>query len=50
MKNIILEQIAIGPMENFSYFIGDAQTKEVAVVDPAWDADFLREEAQKYLR
>ncbi len=44
-SNIIVQQMAIGPMENFVYFIGDAQTREVAVVDPAWNVDFLRQEA-----
>lgn len=44
---IILRQMEVGPMGNFIYFIGDAKTKEVAVVDPAWDVDFLCAEAQK---
>ena len=46
-KEIILEQMEVGPMGNFLYFIGDPQTKEVAVVDPAWDVNFLRKEAQR---
>lgn len=37
----------IGPAGNFIYFIGDSRTKEVAVVDPAWDAPFLSAEAKK---
>ena len=39
--NLILKQMEIGPMENFQYFLGDARTKEIAVVDPAWDVDYL---------
>ena len=31
----------VGPAANFIYFIGDARTKEIAVVDPAWDVDYL---------
>src|SRR3989338_3623267 len=31
----------IGPMENFVYFIGDKDTREVMVVDPAWQADTI---------
>ena len=46
-KEIILKQMGLGPMENFIYFLGDPKTKEVAVIDPAWDVDFLRDEAKK---
>jgi len=45
--NFIFKQMEIGPMQNFQYFIGDARTKEVAAVDPAWDVDFLCAEAKK---
>ena len=38
---LILEQIQIGPMENFAYLVGSKSTREVAVVDPAWDIDSL---------
>jgi glyoxylase-like metal-dependent hydrolase (beta-lactamase superfamily II) len=34
-------------MENFAYLVGDRNTKECFVVDPAWDADVLLKEAQK---
>ena len=34
---LIMEQIQIGPMQNFAYLIGDRQTRQIAVVDPAWD-------------
>ncbi len=37
----------VGPMQNFQYFVGDAKTKEIAVVDPAWDVDFLCGQIQK---
>ena len=47
MKNLILNQMEVGPMENFIYFVGDKSTGEVAVIDPAWDARFLIEEAKK---
>lgn len=43
--SIILEQLELGPMQNFIYFIGCAETKQVALVDPAWDADFLLKQA-----
>jgi len=35
---MIVKQAMIGPMMNFVYLIGCAETKEAAVVDPAWDA------------
>ena len=34
---LILEQIQIGPMQNFTYIVGSRATNEVAIVDPAWD-------------
>lgn len=36
-SELILEQIQIGPMQNFTYIIGSRRTMEVVVVDPAWD-------------
>jgi hydroxyacylglutathione hydrolase len=38
---LILEQIQIGPMQNFAYIVGSKLTREVAVVDPAWDIQGL---------
>lgn len=46
-SNLILEQMEIGPLNNFIYFIGDPATREIAVVDPAWDVDFLINQARK---
>ena len=40
-NELIVEQIQIGPMANFTYIIGSRSTREVAVVDPAWDIDGL---------
>ena len=36
-EQLIIEQIQIGPMQNFAYLVGDRTTREVVVVDPAWD-------------
>lgn len=43
MKNedLYLEQILVGPMENFVYLIGSKSTREVAIIDPAWDINGL---------
>jgi len=46
-EDFILKQMELGPLENFLYFIGDARVKEIAVVDPAWDVDYLCSEADK---
>jgi glyoxylase-like metal-dependent hydrolase (beta-lactamase superfamily II) len=37
----ILKQIEMGPMMNFVYIIGCAETREAAVVDPAWDVSAI---------
>lgn len=37
----------MGPMQNFVYLVGDRTTREVAVVDPAWDVEKILEEVQK---
>ena len=38
---LVIEQIQIGPMENFTYIVGSRETREVVIVDPAWDIDAL---------
>ncbi len=40
-SELIVEQIQIGPMANFTYLVGSRATRQVAVVDPAWDIDGL---------
>jgi hydroxyacylglutathione hydrolase len=49
--DLIIEQIQIGPMQNFAYLVGCKRTREVAVVDPAWDVkgllDFINERDYK---
>jgi hydroxyacylglutathione hydrolase len=42
-QELIIEQIEIGPMQNFTYLVGSRSTREVAIVDPAWDIDALLE-------
>jgi hydroxyacylglutathione hydrolase len=36
-----VKQMEIGPMENFVYFVGSKTTREVLVVDPAWQVDTI---------
>ena len=39
--DLYLEQLLVGPMDNFIYQIGSKSTREVALIDPAWDIDAL---------
>jgi glyoxylase-like metal-dependent hydrolase (beta-lactamase superfamily II) len=38
-QTLYLTQMELGPMQNFVYLIGDRETRECVVVDPAWDID-----------
>jgi len=38
---VILHQIECGPMQNFVYVVGCGRTREVALVDPAWNIEEL---------
>ena len=44
--DLYFRQVAIGPMQNFIYFIGSARTRECVVVDPAWDTEGIVEFAE----
>src|SRR5919106_3619800 len=35
--SLYFRQIEIGPMQNFTYLIGDPVSREAVVVDAAWD-------------
>jgi glyoxylase-like metal-dependent hydrolase (beta-lactamase superfamily II) len=43
---MIFEQIPVGTFQNFSYIIGDPDTKKAAIVDPAWEVDRLLNQCQ----
>ena len=34
-----IEQLKVGPMDNFSYLLWDEDSKEAAVIDPAWESE-----------
>jgi glyoxylase-like metal-dependent hydrolase (beta-lactamase superfamily II) len=36
-----VRQLALGPMKNFVYLVGSPHGEEVAVIDPAWDAEAI---------
>ncbi|NVB38050.1 MBL fold metallo-hydrolase [Pseudenhygromyxa sp. WMMC2535] len=42
-----VHQFGLGPWDNFIYFIGDQATRKVAVVDPAWHAQTILDEAAR---
>ncbi len=46
-QTLLIQQYEIGPLNNFLYLLGDPSTKEMAVVDPAWDPVFLSKEASR---
>ncbi len=46
-SQVILEQFELGPLQNFLYFLGDPDSQEIAIIDPAWDVDFLLRQAKK---
>ena len=37
MGALVIKQLRLGRMENYVYLVGDAATKDCAVVDPSWD-------------
>lgn len=43
--SLLIHQMEIGPMENFVYFVGSKDTREVFVVDPAWQVDTILHKA-----
>jgi glyoxylase-like metal-dependent hydrolase (beta-lactamase superfamily II) len=45
-ENILIRQIKVGLMENFSYLVGSKKTGEAVVVDPGWDADKILKKAK----
>jgi glyoxylase-like metal-dependent hydrolase (beta-lactamase superfamily II) len=38
---MIFEQVPVGTFQNFSYIVGDPDTKKAALIDPAWEIDRL---------
>ncbi len=45
---MILEQLRIGVMANFTYILGDEASGEAAVVDPHGDTDVILEHAKRH--
>ncbi len=51
-RTLLIQQYELGPLNNFLYLLGDTATKEMAIVDPAWEPNFLCDEAERlgYIR
>ena len=47
MSRLLIQQYEIGPLNNYLYLLGDPETREMAMIDPAWDVDFLCREAKR---
>jgi hydroxyacylglutathione hydrolase len=47
MSKLYLQQLEIGPMQNFVYLIGDPATKEAAVIDPAWNVPAITQQLDR---
>ena len=46
-KSYQITTMQLGPMDNFVYIITDRQSKQSAVVDPAWDASKIMTQVQQ---
>ncbi|MBN1569061.1 MAG: MBL fold metallo-hydrolase [Acidobacteria bacterium] len=46
-RSMIVKQAEIGPMMNYVYLIGCTETREAAVVDPAWDVRLILDLSRK---
>ena len=40
---VYLNQLELGPMQNFIYLVGDHATREAAIVDPGWEVPRILE-------
>ena len=39
--------IILGPVQTNAYLVADSETRDAAVIDPAWDGQIILTEAQK---
>ena len=44
---IYLKQMELGPMQNYIYLVGDPETRQCVVVDPAWEIDAILETVER---
>lgn len=46
-SRLYLNQIEVGPMQNYAYLVGDRETREAVIIDAAWDIEGLVGIAEK---
>lgn len=46
-SDLLIRQFEVGLMQNFVYFIGDQKSREILVVDPAWEIDTILKKAKE---
>ncbi len=46
-EGVFVHQFEVGPWDNFLYFVGDKASRQVAVIDPAWHAPSILDEAAR---
>lgn len=46
-ETLYVRQMEIGPMANFVYFLGPSRSRDIVVVDAAWDIDAILEAAER---
>ena len=44
---MIVYQIPVGPMQNFSYIVEDESTHEAIIIDPSWDLDKITQTVEE---
>ncbi len=45
---MVLEQLKLGPLDNFVYLLGDEATATGAVIDPGWDVPLILQAARDH--
>lgn len=43
---MIIKQLELGPMGNFTYLLGDGHSKTCAIIDPGWEIEEIMKKAQ----
>ncbi len=46
-SSLYLKQVEVGLMKNFSYLVGDTESKECVLIDPAWEVDRMLQLAEE---
>ncbi len=44
---MIVRQMKLGPMDNFSYLVWDEKTKDAVIIDPAWQPEKIADAVKK---